>query len=367
MPAEFALPLGELLSRVPAHCLWPGEHDAARVLRIPAADVAPGLARGKAEMPLTRLVALAPEIFRWERGDSDAPQVRLPIQKLLQQIRSEEAAFVSPPEQRADDAGAVGGQVPRIILERPAADAISLSAAVPEKAPEFPAHAPAVNLPPPAAQEARPVISVAATEPQGRPVELRPSKDASISTTLRAVVLGGNAPGTPANAPDAAARILAPRIAPGAPATPTVILGPSVVPSANPGGASPAMRIAPDFAGLQNLFMTAAALDLAGVAALAAALPGVRACVITGTAGSATAGDFSHGLSEGEVRAASADPARIGGAATDTLHRGESDIVIFLHDEVCVAAVVAAGGFVPGVRERLARTAELLAGAKPAR
>jgi len=376
MPAEFVLPLGEILSRVPAHCLWPGAHDAGRVLRIPAADVAPGLARGKAEMPLTRLVALAPDVFRGERGDADAPQVRLPIQKLLQQIRSEEAMFVSPPEQRTDDAGTAGGQVPRIILERPAADAISQSDAAPEKAsaiaapepaPEPPMPAPAVNLPPPGAQEARPVISVAATEPQGRPLELRPSRDASISTTLRAVVLGGNAPGTPANAPDAAGRILAPRIAPTAPATPPVILGPSVVPSANSGGASPAMRTAPDFAGLQNLFMTAAALDLTGVAALAAALPGVRACVITGTAGSATAGEFSHGVSEGEVRAASADPARIGGAATDTLHRGESDIVIFLHDEVCVAAVVTAGGFVPGVRERLARVAELLAGAKPAR
>jgi predicted regulator of Ras-like GTPase activity (Roadblock/LC7/MglB family) len=251
----------------------------------------------------------------------------------------------------------IADSLPSHFWEKPAAPL------APMRSPEPAMPAPGVRLPPPGAPEIRPTISVTASEPQGKPLELRPSKDASTSTTLRAVVLGGNAPATPANAPDTAGQILAPRTAP---ATPPVILGPSVVPSAD-GSISPALRAAPDLEGLQNLFMTGAALDLAGVAALAAALPGVRSCVITGTAGTATAGDFSCGVSEGEVRAVSADLARIGGAATDTLHRGESDIVIFLHDEVSVAAVVAAGGFVPGVRERLARVAELLAGAKPAR
>lgn len=124
---------------------------------------------------------------------------------------------------------------------------------------------------------------------------------------------------------------------------------------------------APDFAGLQNLFMTGAALDLARVAALAAGLPGVRACVISGAAGDAAAGNFSHGASPAEVLAASSEMARKGGVATDTLHRGESDIALFLHEGVCVAAVIAAGSPVPGVRERIARVAELLAGAAPSR
>lgn len=409
MPEEFALSLGELLARVPQHCVWPGRHDAGRVLRIPAADVVPGLARGKAELSLARLVALAPEVFRWERGESDDPQVRLPIQKLLQQIRNdkplpllpmaplsssaETVAERTPPMRRDMGAGDFTGdvkiiteQLPSIIWEKPEASIVLPDAEVisppspadpavenehppadPKTAPETEMPPPAVK-PPPGVPEVRPTISVSATEPHDRPVELRPLKDGSISTTLRAVVLGGIAPAASANAPVPTRQILAPRVALAMPgALPSVILGPSVVPSANDGGVSLARRTEPDFAGLQNLFMTGAALDLAGVAALAAALPGVRACVISGAAGSATAGDFSHGVNADQVRTASADLARIGGAATEILHRGQSDIALFLHDEVCLAAIVAPGSFVPGVRERLARVAELLAGATPAR
>jgi len=391
MPSEFALPLGELIARVPQHCVWPGRHDTDRVLRIPSADVASGLARGKAQLSLARLVALAPDVFRWERGESDDPQVRLPIQKLLRQICNEDAVPPStherrgaarmPPAHEKTNAGdspgeakILAGQLPSIRWELPEARAMpptpgaATNAAGKEHAPadsaaptepEMPALAvkPQFGTP-----NVRPTISVTATEPPDRPVQLRPSKDVSISTTLRAVILGGIAPAASANAPAPAVQILAPRVTPALPVTPPpVILGPSVVPSANDGGRA-ARRAAPDFAGLQNLFMTDAALDLAGVAALAATLPGVRACVISGAAGSATAGDFSYDVSTEEVRAASACLARIGGSATDTLHHRESDIALFLHDEVCVAAVIATGGFVPGVRERLAQVAELLAG-----
>ncbi len=400
VPSEFSLSLGELLARVPQHCVWPGRHDAARMLRIPAADVAPGLARGKAELSLARLVALAPEVFRWERGESDDPQVRLPIQKLLQQIRSEEpgppavlaqsVATRTPPvpertavADSACDARIIAEQLPSIIWETPepfiappAADVAPPPGPIVEKAtapaepiaaPESEMSEPAVK-PLPGSKEVRAQISVTASEPAGRPVELRPSKDASTSTTLRAVVLGGVAPSASANATDPAGRILAPRLVPVTPAPPPpMILGPSVLPSAKDGGAAFKLRNAPIWAGLQNLFMSATALDLPGVAGLAAALPGVRACVISGSAGSAMAGDFSHGVNADQVRAGTADLARIGGAATDTLHRGESDIVLFLHDEVCVAIVIAPGGFVPGVRERLARVAEVLAGVNPPR
>ena len=345
MPAEFSLSLGEILAHVPEQCVWPGAHDPARVLRIPAADVAPGLVRGKAQISLARLEAFAPEVFRWERGGPEAPQVRLPIQKLLNQIRPGDAAMALVESEHIS-----AEQVP--------------PATVP--APEIPA--PAVKLQPPAAPEAVPQISVVAAEQSANPQELRPPKDVAISTTLRAVVLGGIASAESANGPASSGHILAPRIAPTATAAPVpVILRPSVLPSANDGGVSLAPRTTPDFPALQNLFMTAATLDLGGAAALAAALPGVRACVISGTCGSAVAGDFSHGVSAEEVRAASADLARIGGATMDVLHRGESDIALFLHGEACVAALVATGGFVPGVHERLARMAELLAGTPSAR
>lgn len=408
MPAEFSLSLGELLARVPQYCVWPGGHDAARVVRIPSAEVAPGLARGKAELSLARLVALAPDVFRWERSESDIPLVRLPIQKLLQQIRSEVA--VSPPpsfvrseaEQNigqtatplrenltsvniADGSPVIAGEVPPLIFEprEPApvlhfmemASPPDLLTGIPAQATSeietsYPAsemreHA---TVPPTGVPQTRAMISFSSTGATDRPVELRSSKDVGISTTLRAVVLGGITPSAQQGIPGPAAQILAPRVAPSAPppASP-VILGPSVLPSASDAGATRKQRTAPDFAGLQTLFMTGAALDLQGVAALAAALPGVRACVISGSAGSASAGNFSHGVSAEELRLASAGLARIGGAATEMSHREESDIALFLHDEVCVAAVLTKGGFVPGVRERLARVAELLAGTHPSR
>ncbi|MEQ1850707.1 MAG: hypothetical protein ABMA01_03845, partial [Chthoniobacteraceae bacterium] len=86
MPAEFELPLDDLLSRVSEKFIWPGSHDLSRILRVPAAEIAAGLSKGRAEISVARLVALAPDVFRWERTDSEDPRVRLNLQKLLQQI-----------------------------------------------------------------------------------------------------------------------------------------------------------------------------------------------------------------------------------------------------------------------------------------
>ncbi len=407
MPAEFELTLGELIARVPEKFMWLGRHDERRVVRIAAADVAPGLARGRAEISLARLVALAPEVFRWERGETDDPQIRLPIQKLLQQIGSYAAELAAMPVEKmaareerqpapvdrpAESAALLSGEIvaerlPSIVWDNPpvsvlvavevapAAEATPLPGsdiptvgsehATAETAPEPEFPASVVKPPPPLIPEHQPTISITATEPTSQPVQLRPQKEVSTSTTLRAVVLGGAGP-VAATASSAPGFILAPRIAPVVGGAQPVVLaptgtGPSVV-SANDEATSSAPRSAPDFAGLQNLFMTGIALDLGGVAALAAGLPGVRACVISGAAGDAAAGDFAHGASPADVLTASAELARKGGNVSETLQRGDSDIALFLHDGVCVAAVLAAGSTVPGVRERLARVAELLAG-----
>ncbi len=361
MPAEFSLSLGEIIARVPGHCVWPGGHDAGRMLRIPAADIAPGLELGKPQIPLARLVALAPEVFRLERGVSEAAQVRLPIQKLLQQIRNDESSEYS--RVSADVHGQAihgeGAAADPNLAAQSSADHVSAIAA------EIPA--PAVKLPPPGAPEVMPSVSVIATERSERMLELRPSKDVSISTTLRAVVLGGITNGRSASAQPSADNVLAPRVIPTTPvAELPKTFSPSVVHSPVAAVPQPTPPKAPDFAGLQNLFMTDATLDLAGVAALAATLPGVHACVISGTAGSATAGDFARGVSAEEMRGASENLPRLEGARSTTVQRGESDIALFLHGEVCVVALVKAGGFIPGVRERLARIAALLAGASAA-
>ena len=261
-------------------------------------------------------------------------------------------------------------QTPSAPIAEPLAAAPIPVPALESVPPEIPLQeipSPAVTLPPPAQHETPPPITVAATEQRELQRELRPEKEVAISTTLRAVVLGGVAPSGSSDAPNSAGQILAPRVTVKATATPVpLVLGPSVIPAANAGGILLAPRTTPDFAALQKLFMTDAALDLAAVASLAATLPGVRACVISGTAGDAMVGDFSHGVSAEEVRLASANLVQRAGPSMETQSRTGSDVAIFLHGETCVAVILTAGDFVPGVRERLARTAELLAGAQPA-
>jgi hypothetical protein len=413
MPEEFVLSIGELMTRVPEKFVWLGRHDERRVVRIAAVDIAPGLARGRAEISLARLVALVPDVFRWERGETDDPQIRLPIQKLLQQIGSYAAGLPAQPaevppmrEKRTPEVTArvltpdpappgdiVAAHLPSIewaemgeiavlpvvevcLTSEPVAPVAEQQQRAPEvqRAAEPQAAAPAVQPEPPEFPKEHPRISVTVNEPASQPVELRPRKDVSTSTTLRAVVLGGAGPPATANEASAAGIILAPRAAPVVGAAPpaSVIPGPpgaspSVAHASHDAPASPSRAAEPDFAGLQNLFMTASALDLAGVATLAAALPGVRACVISGAAGIATGGDFSHGVTPADVRAAAEELAHRGVVAGDTLRWGESDIALFAHGGVRVAAVLAPGGFVPGVRERLMRVAELLAGPAPAR
>ncbi len=357
LPSEFLLSFGDIIARVPQSCVWPGSHDVERMLRIPAMDVAPGLERGKPQISLVRLVALAPEVFRWERSPSEAPHVRLPIQKLLQQIRSDETAS-SPSTDAALPAEAPIAH-PRFATHTspiplsPAAEAIPASE---------------VKLPPPGAPDVMPSICVNATQRAEQMLELRPSKDVAISTTLRATVLGGITSGASASDQTSAGNVLAPRVTPPTPAAePPKVFSPSVVHSPVEPVPQPATPKAPDFGGLQNLFMTDAALDLAGIAKLTAKLPGVHACVISGTAGNADAGNFSLGVSAQEMREASENLPRLGGSLTDTVHRGESDIAIFLHGEICIAVLVKSGGFVPGVRERLVQVAALLAGGPASR
>ena len=247
--------------------------------------------------------------------------------------------------------GAVAAAVNESIVHRKAGP---IPAAPMAEAAEFPA-------------KATPTAPATASEEPPQPRDLRPEKESAISTTLHAVVIGESASSDSQEEPDSMEPILGPVLSLTATAAPVpTVLAPSVITTANAGGILLAPRTAPDFAALQKLFTTNAALDLAGVAALAAALPGVRACVISGAAGDASAGDFSHGVSADEVRAASAILIRRASAPVEILHRGESDIALFPHGGTCVAVILAAGGFVPGVRERLARAAGLLPGAQPA-
>ena len=326
-----------------------------KTVHIPAAAVQ--------SMPATTAPATAPATAERMTELQTAPT-------FAESAPAEKITETPAPREPAPATLTTSAQTPSAPIAAPLAAAPIPVPALESVPPEIPLQeipSPAVTLPPPAQHETPPPITVAATEQRELQRELRPEKEVAISTTLRAVVLGGVAPSGSSDAPNSAGQILAPRVTVKATSTPVpLVLGPSVIPSANAGGILLAPRTTPDFAALQKLFMTDAALDLAGVASLAATLPGVRACVISGTAGDAMVGDFSHGVSAEEIRLAAANLVQRAGPSMETLNRAGSDVAIFLHGETCVAVILTARDFVPGVRERLARTAELLAGAQPA-
>ncbi len=235
-------------------------------------------------------------------------------------------------------------------------------------------------------QEVRTIEDDAFAESIPKTVELRPQTDVPISTTLRAVVLGSSAlsgrgegtlgspvlaPHYPKASPNATPVFLAP-----APARPPVAsveapAQPSPQESAERSLAEPSGEA--DFSALQSLFMTDESLDLAAVAASAAALPGVQACLITGARGTARAGQFPAGL-DPEVLGAlalelggkvveSAARLHVGSVECTTVHREDCAVGIFAHEGVGLTVVLGPRGFVAGVRQRLVRATELLASA----
>lgn len=499
LPGEFEVLLGDLLQRAPAQCIWPGRHDPARVLWVPVADVAGGLARGRAEVSLARLLALAPDVFRWEPGDSEDPRVRLPLQKLLQQIGGHLPVSVPAPTPVAAPSSvpALGAEVAEVSgppvetseaifgaetevvsahvapiefdapgpaevlpqptvppveispLTSPAAIKASISTALTEplEAPHGqPSSEPEVLVDSAASQEVRgvevddfaesipetvptepqtdvPISKTLTAEPEPpeaphvqpppepnvilapaapqevhrveadpfadsipKTVELRPQADVPISTTLRAVVLGSSAlsahgEGTPGSP------ILAPHYPEAASAATPVFLAPTpagspVAPAEPPAQPSPQEHPVrafarsggePDLSALQSLFMTDDPLDVGAVAAHAAALPGVQACLITGARGTARAGQLPGGLDaevvgalalelSGKV-AESAARLNVGSVESTTVHRDDCAVAIFSHEGVCLTVVLGPRGFVAGVRQRLVRATELLAAA----
>ena len=436
-PAEFEIALGDLLQRTPEKFVWPGSHDARRILRVPAAEITAGLAKGRAELPLARLIALAPDVFRCEAGDSGDARVRLPLQKLLQQIGSGVPAADSVPTAQdsfrgANPAAAAGGEcvtahLPSIVWEKlavtPGAESVAADAAkqsqaavVNESAADRSVKAESGPTPifasvesaragqsesiPAKPTQQQPIF--ATEEPPRKSLELRPHTDVSISTTLRAVVLGGHAVTQQGGGADAANPVLAPHappdssapsivLAPAGPKAAAIVGAPKIHAASHPGGDAPVTLEPPatlprepaassaamgenvNFSALQSLFMTDATLDLAGVAAKVATLPGIHACVVSVADGFAQAGHFPSGLDADALRAIVQDPGgsagesvsrtSVGAVANTTLHRGDRAISVFVRDRVSLTVVLDASGFVAGVRERIARATDYLAGA----
>ena len=83
---EIVITLGDVLSRIPTHYLKAGQHDPRREMRFSIHDLSSDIARGRAAVPLSRIAALLPDIFVKEIGRDEDTEIRLPLQKLVDQI-----------------------------------------------------------------------------------------------------------------------------------------------------------------------------------------------------------------------------------------------------------------------------------------
>ena len=83
---EIAITLGDVFDRLPAQALTPGPHDMERELRFELGDLAADIARGRAAIPLSQIAAQCPDLFLCPISEEDDVMVRLPLQKLVDQI-----------------------------------------------------------------------------------------------------------------------------------------------------------------------------------------------------------------------------------------------------------------------------------------
>jgi hypothetical protein len=83
---EIVLTLGDVLSRIPTHYLKAGQHDPKREMRFSINDLSSDIARGRAAVPLSRIAELMPDIFVRGISRDEDTEVRLPLQKLVEQI-----------------------------------------------------------------------------------------------------------------------------------------------------------------------------------------------------------------------------------------------------------------------------------------
>lgn len=113
--------------------------------------------------------------------------------------------------------------------------------------------------------------------------------------------------------------------------------------------------------------MTEETLDLPKISRLAAALPGIQACIV-GTRGETfTGGNLPDGFDLATLRGlapqvgAAADRLPIGELKNFTLYGGEYSVSFFERRTVCLCAVHRSRAFIPGVREKLAAITDELA------
>jgi hypothetical protein len=152
------LTVGDVLPRIPVAFLRAGPRDLKRELRFHIDDLAPDITRGRPEIALSCIAAQCPDLFQVQIGDAEDMAIRLPLQKLVEQIgriRSRAPAAVHPPA-RVPVAPPVEKPKAEASIPAPAPPAAGKAAA--------PAPLPQPDAPPP--QPVPPPIAVAPAVPE---------------------------------------------------------------------------------------------------------------------------------------------------------------------------------------------------------
>ena len=320
---EIVLTLGDVLSRIPTPLLQAGLHDASRELRFSMDDLSADIARGRAAVPLSKIAALCPDVFARELEPGDDTEIRLPLQKLVEQIgllRTRPA--VQPPEPVAPEA-APAKDLPS--SEPPVSELVSLATPAAEALPP-PA---AETLPPPAAEP--PVTSAPAV----------PEPEVAAPEPVAATAPESPAPAIYFHPP---------------PVVRPVRLPPPMLATAGDHDTKPPVSNAPN--------PPAEPPDLAAICDRTAALPGVRACALEVRGEKALAGDAPEGFDHAALHAAAtrlrdAGALPLGALESVTLHGDQAAISIFTQPGVLLA--VLHRELSPDSHERLAAIASALA------
>jgi len=193
-PEEIVLTLGDVLSRIPTPYLKAGPHDPKREIRFSINDLSSDIARGRAAVPLSRIAQLVPDIFTREISKDEDTEIRLPLQKLVEQI----GLLRSRPQ---------GGIVDRV--PRPVGSSVAEAANLPAPSPDIQAQAAPVS--PETLQPVGETLPILRFDPESV-VELKPAVTSIQPVAVDAASLIELKPATdePASLPVAAADAPAP-------------------------------------------------------------------------------------------------------------------------------------------------------------
>ncbi len=339
LPLKMRLELGDVISRVPEQFVRPGLHDLAQVLEFDARELAGAMSRGRVDVELPQIARQCPAAFFISAHSATGVLVRLPLQKLVDQMDAPPAVQSEPEHVPVE---------PAVAETKPVVeDAAGASADAVERSEPTP---PMVGVTTESGDSA--ALSTAS--------QLRVQVRASIDTPLELTLPSRRLEGTIPMAEISPAHLAATDV--GIVVHPTIRRVPIAPPQVHPvlavkSHAHVALPILSPVNGsrseiLQAVFMTDDAMDLHGIARHIAMLPGVLACRLSAGEEVALGGALPDGFAAESLQ----------GAAWES---HEHEVSLFVRGAVTLGVLLGRRRFVPGVRDRLAHVVELLAAPSP--